>query len=162
MLTGHTRCRYDTFLFNTSSRSSLCPPAGDPRSGVSGRKNHQDLSPFARCANEQYTSGDNRDSQNSHMHNSREGMSTGMWLSRDKTTPNLEVGRHVARPKQHSNLRVTVISCVLCITTPRSLIHTARVDQLIMRLLLIPATPSRSRPKELHDICASHLSVWAL
>jgi len=92
MLTGHTRCRYDTFLFNTSSRSSLCPPAGHPRSGVSGRKNRKDPSPFARCANEHYTSEDNRDSQNSHTHNSREGMSTGMWLWRDKATPNPEMG----------------------------------------------------------------------
>ena len=74
----------------------------------------------------------------------------------------MRLDRHVVRPKQHSNLRVTVITCVLRITTPRSLIHTARANEPIVRLLLIPAAPSRSRPKELHDICASRLSVWML
>jgi len=153
MLTGHTRCRYDTFLFNTSSRSSLCPHAGHPQSGVSGRKNRKNLSPSIHCANEQYTGEDNRDSQNSHAHNSREGMSTWMWLWRDGEIglrlirkwgrTDMRLDRHVARPKQHSNLRVTVITCVLCITTPRSLIHTARADQLMVRLLLVPAAPSR-------------------
>jgi len=74
----------------------------------------------------------------------------------------MRLDRHVARPKRDSNLRVTAITCVLRISTPRNLIHPARADELIARLLLVPTALSRSRPKELHDICASRLSAWTL